>query len=60
MLEGLMHKMATLGLEVGLRGRGCANCQRLPPILDAWGWCTGTTQRDGEGGGRRVQDGEHM
>ena len=31
-------------------------------ILDAWGWCTGTTQRDGvgreEGGGRRVQDGE--
>ena len=31
-------------------------------ILDAWGWCTGTTQRDGvgreEGGG--VQDGEHM
>ena len=30
-------------------------------ILDAWGWCTGTTQRDGmgreEGGGRRVQDG---
>ena len=31
-------------------------------ILDAWGWGTGTTQRDGmgEGGGRRVQDGEHM
>ena len=33
-------------------------------ILDAWGWCTGMTQRDGmgreEGGGRRVQDGEHM
>ena len=33
-------------------------------ILDAWGWCTGTTQRDGmgreEGGRRRVQDGEHM
>ena len=33
-------------------------------ILDAGGWCTGTTQRDGmgreEGGGRRVQDGEHM
>ena len=31
-------------------------------ILDAWGWCTGTTQRDGngEGGGRRVRDGEHM
>ena len=30
------------------------------PILDAWGWCTGTTQREGmEGGGRRVQDGEH-
>ena len=27
-------------------------------ILDAWGWCTGTTQRDGMG--RRVQDGEHM
>ena len=33
-------------------------------ILDAWGWCTGTTQRDGlgreEGGGRGVQDGDHM
>jgi len=33
-------------------------------ILDAWGWCTGTTQRDSmgreEGGGFRVQDGEHM
>ena len=33
-------------------------------ILDAWGWSTGTTQRDGmgreEGVGRRVQDGEHM
>ena len=33
-------------------------------ILDAWGQCTGTTQRDGmgrgEGGGRRVQDGEYM
>ena len=32
-------------------------------ILDAWGWCTGMTQRDGmgrgEGGRRRVQDGEH-
>jgi len=30
-------------------------------ILDAWGWCTGTTQRDGmgteEGGGRRVHQG---
>ena len=33
-------------------------------ILDAWGWCTEMTQRDGmrreEGGGRGVQDGEHM
>ena len=31
-------------------------------ILDAWGWCTGTTQKDGmgreEGGGFRM--GEHM
>ena len=30
----------------------------LMPILDAWGWCTGTTQRDGigreEGGGFRM------
>ena len=25
---------------------------------DAWGWCTGMTQRDGMG--RGVQDGEHM
>ena len=31
-------------------------------ILDACGWCTGTTQREGMGRekGRRVQDGEHM
>ena len=33
-------------------------------ILDAWGWRTGMTQRDGtgreEGGGRRVQHGEHL
>ena len=27
-------------------------------ILDAWGWYTGTTQRDGTG--REVQDGEDM
>jgi len=27
----------------------------------AQGWCTGMTQReDGEGGGRGVQDGEHV
>ena len=30
-------------------------------IQDAWGWCTGMTQRVyGEGGGRGVQDGEHV
>ena len=29
-------------------------------ILDAWGWCIEMTQRDGEGGGRGVQDGEHV
>ena len=33
-------------------------------ILDAWGWCTETTQRDGtgkeEGGRRGVQDGGHV
>ena len=31
-------------------------------IQDAWGWCTGMTQRDGMGkvGGWGVQDGEHM
>ena len=31
-------------------------------ILDAWGWCTGMTQKDGTGRevGREVQDGEHM
>ena len=29
---------------------------------DAWGWCTGMTQRDGMGRevGEGVQDGEHM
>ena len=30
---------------------------KVPTILDAWGWCTGRTQRDGmgreEGGGFR-------
>ena len=31
-------------------------------ILDAWGWCTGMTQRDGTGREeeRGVQDGEHV
>ena len=31
-------------------------------IQDAWGWCTGMTQRDGMGRelGVGVQDGEHM
>ena len=32
-------------------------------ILDAWGWCTGMTQRDGMGreiDERGFQDGEHM
>ena len=31
-------------------------------ILDAWGWCTGTTQRDGMGKeeGKGTQDGEHV
>ena len=27
---------------------------------DAWGWCTDPEGWDGEGGGRGVQDGEHM
>ena len=35
-----------------------ANELNLNTILDAWGWCTGTTQRDGmgreEGGGFRM------
>ena len=31
-------------------------------IQDAWGWCTGMTQRDGMGRevGGGVQDGEHV
>ena len=31
-------------------------------IQDAWGWCTGMTQRDGTGSevGGRVQDGEQV
>jgi len=30
-------------------------------MLDAWGWCTGTAQRDGMGREEgRVRDGEHM
>jgi len=31
-------------------------------MLDALGWCTGMAQREGngEGGGKRVQDGEHQ
>ena len=31
-------------------------------IQEAWGWCTGMTQRDGmgEGGGMGVQDWEHV
>ena len=34
------------------------SCQSTFNALDAWGWCTGTTQRDGvgreEGGGFRM------
>ena len=30
----------------------------LGSIQDAWGWCTGMTQRDGMG--REVQDGVHV
>ena len=29
-------------------------------IQGARGWCTGMTQRDGEGVGTGVQEGEHM
>jgi len=31
-------------------------------ILDAWGWCTGMTQKDGTGREERggAQNGEHM
>ena len=33
-------------------------CSKCSTILDVWGWCTGTTQRDGmgreEGGGFRM------
>ena len=29
-------------------------------IQGAWGWCTGPEGWDGEGGGRGVQNGEHM
>ena len=31
--------------------------QVLFTILDAWGWCTGTTQRDGMGGRREEGSG---
>ena len=53
--------------RMALKHVGYRVCNELPVqircmMLDAWGWCTGTTQGDGngEGGGRRVQDGEHM
>ena len=38
------------------------NRQVLCMIQDAWGWCTGMTQRDGMGRevGGGVQDGEHV
>ena len=40
----------TIFWEVGHRGSCCDVCQRVfCTILDAWGWCTGTTQRDGMG-----------
>ena len=29
-------------------------------VLDAWGWCTGTTQREGRGGRREVGGGFRM
>ena len=45
------------GQEATVRtGHGQVRCT----ILDAWGWCTGTTQRDGmgreEGGGFRIPE----
>ena len=48
----LLMKMKEESEKVGLK----FNIQKT--ILDAWGWCTGTTQRDGmgreEGGGFRM------
>ena len=44
-----------------LHGEGwdmTSTSKEMMTILDAWGWCTGTTQRDGmgreEGGGFRM------
>ena len=51
-------------LERSQTGEKCLSCRITNQcmILDAWGWCTEMTQRDGTGreeeGG--VQDGEHV
>ena len=54
-LKSLLMKVKEEAEKTGLN----LNIQKLRcTILDAWGWCTGTTQRDGmgreEGGGFRM------
>ena len=52
-LEGMMLK-----LKLQYFGHLMRRVDSLEKTLDAWGWCTGTTQRDGtgreEGGGFRM------
>ena len=44
------------GIETCIRKESSVKVQCR--IQDAWGWCTGMTQRDGMG--REVQDWEHV
>ena len=51
-----------MGFPDGASGKDLLPVQELPvqvqcTILDAWGWCTGTTQREGRGG-RREEGGD--
>ena len=51
-------KTISLTSGAGKTGQPLVKVQVRCTILDAWGWCTGTTQRDGmgreEGGGFRM------
>ena len=56
--EGRTCSKSYLKKTVTVRDFSLRRSNQLRTILDAWGWCTGTTQRDGmgrvEGGGFRM------
>ena len=62
--ESALKMFSRVGLRVKLptiqRGENCFSPLKNSQFMDAWGWCTGKTQRDGmgreEGGGFRMRN----